>query len=189
MPEAILKSFRLCFSALFLAAAYLTPAAADPAKTSSIPFLGELPRDTAIETKVVDDIRQFPAGELDALMNIIHLCELNRANLARRRLYDAWQKRCKRTEKIWITKYRNMNDRRMIDAQMRVYHGRRLSLIQAASNYFAQKDTIALKIRRGEDITQAVADALRLRKKLFGISDQIIKFFFALKDLFIESRR
>ena len=184
-----MKSFRFCFAAIFMAAAYLTPAAAAPAKTSSVPFLGELPRDTAIETKVVDDIRQFPAGELDALMNIIHLCELNRANLARRRLYDSWQKRCKRTEKIWNTKYRNMDDRRMIDAQMRVYHGRRLSLIQASFDYFAQKDTIALKIRRGEDITQAVADAVRLRKKLFGISDQIIKFFFALKDLFIESRR
>ncbi len=121
MPEAKLNTFRFCFAALFLAAAYLTPAAADPAKTSSIPFLGELPRDTAIEKKVANELRQFPAGELDALINIIHLCELNRANLARRQLYDAWQKRCQRTEKIWNTKYRNMNDRRMIDVQMRVY--------------------------------------------------------------------
>ena len=77
----------------------------------------------------------------------------------------------------------------MIDAQMRVYHGRRLLLIQASSDYFAQKDTIALKIRRGEDFTQAVADAVRLRKKLFGISDQILKFFFALKDVMVASRR
>jgi hypothetical protein len=40
----------------------------------------------------------------------ILLCELDRATLLRKRPYDAWHKRCTKTEAIWNTKYRNMDD-------------------------------------------------------------------------------
>jgi hypothetical protein len=183
------NSFRFCFAALCLAAAYVTPAAADPAKISSIPFLGEKPGDTAILIKLVNDIRQFPAGERVALLEITLLCELDRGALSRRRLYDAWEKRCKKTEGIWNAKYRNIDDRRMIDLQMRLYYGRRLSLVQSSLGYFAQKETIARKVKRREDVTKDVKEAVRHRKKLSGISTQILRFFFALRDLINESRK
>ena len=77
----------------------------------------------------------------------------------------------------------------MIDVQMRLYYGRRLSLVRSSLSYFAQKETIALKVRLGQDITKDVKDAVRLRKELFGISGQILRFFFALKDLFAEFRQ
>ena len=184
-----MNSFRFCFAGLLLAAASVTAAAAAPAKTSPIPFLGEKPGDTAIEKMVANDIRRFPAGERDALLEIILSCELNRATLARRRLYDAWEKRCKKAENVWNAKYRNIDDRRMIDAQMRIYFARRLSLTRSSSGYFAQKEIIARKARRGQDITKDFKDVVRLRKELFGISGRILKFFFALKNLFAESRR
>ena len=184
-----MNSFRFCLAALFVAAAYITPAAADPAKTSSIPFLGEKPGDAAIRTKLVNDIRQFPAGERIALLEITLLCELDRPTLGRRSLYDAWEKRCKRTEGIWNAKYRKLDDRRMIDVQMRLYHGRKLSLARYSLDYFTKKVTIARKNRRREEVAKDVKDALRVRKRLFGVMGQILKFFFTLKDLFDESRR
>ncbi|MCZ6812879.1 MAG: hypothetical protein O7F14_02370 [Alphaproteobacteria bacterium] len=189
MPEATVNSFRFCLAALFVVAASVTPAAADPAKTSSIPFLGEKPGDAAIRTKLVNDIRQFPAGERIALLEITLLCELDRPTLGRRSLYDAWEKRCKRTEGIWNAKYRKLDDRRMIDVQMRLYYGRRLSLVRSTLGYFTQKETIARKIRGREDVSKDVKEAVRRRKELIGISRQILRFFFTLRDLIAESRK
>ena len=184
-----MNSFRFCLAALLLAAAYVPPAAPAPAKNSSIPFLGEKPGDAAIKTKVANDIRQFRAGEGAALLEIVLSCELNRSILGRRRTYDSWQIRCNKAEEFWNAKYRQLDGRRMIDVQMRLYHGRKLSLARLSLAYFATKETIARKNRRRQDVTKDVKDALKLRRQLFGELGKILKFFFTLKDLFAAARR
>ena len=189
MSEATVNSFRFCFAALMLATTYVTPAAGDRTNSSPIPFLGEKPGDAAITKKLVNEFRQFPAAERIALLEITLLCELDRGALSRRRLYDAWEKRCKKTEGIWNAKYRNVNDRRIIDVQMRLYYGLRLSLVRSSSDYFTQKETIARKVKRREDVADNVKEAVRQRKKLSGISTQILRFFFALRDLIDESQK
>jgi hypothetical protein len=183
------NSFRLCFFAVFLSAAFVTAAAADPAKSSPNPFLGEKPGDAVITKELVNDIRKFSAGERIALLEITLLCELDRGALSRKRVYDAWEKRCKKTEDIWKTKHRTRNNGRMIDVQMRLYHGHRLSLAQSASRYFAQKETIARKVKRREDIAKDVKEAVRQRKKLSEVSTRILRFFFALRDLIADSQK
>jgi predicted DNA-binding protein YlxM (UPF0122 family) len=180
---------RLCFFALCLSVAFVTPAAAEPEKSPPNLFLGEKPGDVEILKALANDIRQFSAGERVALMEVTLLCELDRGALSRKRVYDTWLKRCKKTENIWNTKHRTRNDSRMIDAQMRLYLGRRLSLAQAASRYFIQKETIARKVKRREDVTNDVSEAVRLRKRLSGVSTQILRFFFALRDLVAESQK
>jgi len=182
-------SFRLGFAALFLSAAIVASADADPGQDPSIAFLGEKPGDAAILKELSGDIRQFPAGERVALQEITLLCELDRGALSRKREYDRWEKRCKKTEEIWNTKYRTRNDGRMIDIQMRLYHDRRRSLIQSAALYFARKETIARKVRRREDVTDDVKEAVHQRKKVSEISTEILRFFFALRDLFAESQK
>ena len=184
------QKVRFCLAVLFLAGACAGPAAAaDPAKTTPVPFLGEKPGDAAVMKKLADDIRQFPAGERVALMEITLLCELDRGALSRRKIYDAWEKRCKKTEALWNAKYRNGNDKRMMDVQMRLYYGRRIALVQSALGYFAQKETIARKVKRRENVAANVKEAVRLRKKLSAISTQILRFFFALRELVAQSQK
>jgi len=189
MAEETMNSFGYCFAALLFAAAPVAAAPAEPGNPSSIPFLGENPGDAAVKIKVADDIRRFSAGERAALLEIVLSCELNRSILGRRRTYDAWQKGCQKAEAFWNAKYRQRDDRRMIDVQMRIYHGRKLSLTRISLDYFTRKETIARKNRRREDVANDIKGALRLRKQLFAEMAQILKFFFALKDLFAESRR
>ena len=184
-----MNSFGYCFAALLFAAAPVAAAPAEPGNPSSIPFLGENPGDAAVKIKVADDIRRFSAGERAALLEIVLSCELNRSILGRRRTYDAWQKGCQKAEAFWNAKYRQRDDRRMIDVQMRIYHGRKLSLTRISLDYFTRKETIARKNRRREDVANDIKGALRLRKQLFAEMAQILKFFFALKDFFAESRR
>jgi hypothetical protein len=189
IPEAKVNSFRFCLAALFLAAACAGPAAADPVKTSPIPFFGDKPGDAAILRKLAGEIRQFPAGERVALMEITLLCELDRGALSRRKHYDAWEKRCKKTEAIWNAKYRKADDKRMIDVQMRLYSGLRRSLVQSSLGYFAQKETIAAKSKRREDVRKNVKEAVRQRKKISATSTRILRFFFALRDLVAKSQK
>lgn len=180
-------SFRFWLAAWCLSAAFLT-SAADPAKTSSTPFLGEKPGDRAIVQELTEDIRKFSEGERVALMEITLLCELDRGALSRKREYTAWEKRCKKTEAIWTTKYRTRNQSRMIDIQMRLYLDRSHSLSQAAALYFTTKETIARKVKRRENVAKDVKEGVRLRKKLSEISTDNLRFFFALRDLVAKSR-
>jgi hypothetical protein len=181
--------YRLCFTALVLAVAYLASGPAQAAKPSATPFLGQGPGDAQIKEELINDIRRFPEAERVALLEITLLCEVDRAALSRKRLYDPWEKRCKKTEALWTTKYRTQNQNRMIDIQMRLYQDRRRSLSRTAARYFAQKATVARKVKRREDIRNDVKEAVRLRKKLAAISTEMLKFFFALRDIIAEAKK
>ncbi|MFT5539655.1 MAG: hypothetical protein ACI82H_001178, partial [Alphaproteobacteria bacterium] len=183
MLGVTVHSFRFWFAAFCLAAAFVTPAVAAPAKMSTVPFLGEKPKDPALRTKLTRDIRQFRAGEQVALQEITLFCELDRQNLGRRSLYDAWNKRCKNREAIWNTKYRQKGEGRMIDMQMRLYAERRLAMAKFSSGYFTEKEAIGKKVRRRGDVARHVKEALRQKKMLIQVSLQNLRFFFALRDL------
>jgi hypothetical protein len=193
MLGATVHLFRFCFAALCFAAAiataYAVPVMAASEKKSSIPFLGEKPKDPVLRTKLLNDIRQFPPGERIAVLEITLFCELDRQNLGRRKLYDAWTKRCKKNEAIWNTKYRQINDRRMIDAQMRLYAERRVSMAKFSSAYFTQKETIDKKVRRRRDVSKNVKEAVRQKKLLIQVSIQNLRFFFALRDLIDTAKK
>jgi hypothetical protein len=193
MLGTTVHSFRFCFAVLCFAAAfvpaYVVPAVAAPEKESSIPFLGEKPKDPVLRTKLLSDIRQFRPGEKVALQEVTLFCELDRQNLGRRKLYDAWTKRCKKHEANWNTKYRQINDRRMIDAQMRLYAERRVSMAKFSSAYFTQKETIDKKVRRRRDVSKNVKEAVRQKKLLIQVSIQNLRFFFALRDLIDTAKK
>ena len=151
--------------------------------------MGEKPGDSGVTKDLVNDIRQFSEGERKALLEITLLCELDRGALSRKREYTAWEKRCKKTEDHWKIKYRDKTRGRMIDIQMRHYHGRRVALVEAASRYFTQKEIIARKIKRRQDVKADVKEAVNQRKKLSEVSTEILRFFFALRDLIAESQK
>lgn len=188
-----MRSHRYSFAALFLALSAVAPAMAAPAMAatatpSSIPFLGAVTRDKAVEKELADDFRKISSRELDALMEIIHICELNRAHLRRRDVYDAWKKRCTKVEDIWTAKYRHTRGDRMIDVQMRLYAQNREAFAKAVPAYFARKETIARKLERQEDVSKDVAQVIKMQRALFAKSTHILKFFFALIDLFKDAR-
>jgi len=189
MLGMIVHLFRFWFAAFCLAAAYVIPAVAAPTKIAPVQFLGETPDDFVIRKKLIGDIRQFLAGERVALLEITLFCELDRQNLGRRSLYDAWDKRCKKNEAIWNTKYRRMNDSRMIDMQMRLYAERRFSMSRFSSGYFTEKEAIGRKVRRRGDISKHVKEALRQKKMLIQVSIQNLRFFFTLRDLIDAARK
>jgi hypothetical protein len=168
---------------------WMLPAAADPATTPAMPFLGEQPDNAKVKAGILGDIRRFAPGELDALLKITLLCELDRATLSRRKIFDPWQKRCTATEEQWKSKYHRAAASRMLDEQMRLYFVRSLSLTQTADKYFTGKETIELKKRRGESIKKDVEATVELRKELSLISSEMLRFFFALRDLADEAGR
>jgi hypothetical protein len=175
--------FRFCLVALTLAA-FVTPlGAAEP-----IAFLGNVPGDVKIRAQLSGDIRQFKTGERDALIAVVLKCELDRSNLARRSLYDMWEKGCKRAEGIWNGKYQRAKGLRMIDIQMRHYAAQRVSLIEATKVYFTHKETIVQKSRNHEDIATEVKAAIGQRKVLYGKISRMLKFFFTLKEVMAASR-
>ncbi len=184
-----MHSFRFWFAAFCLAAAFVAPVVAAPAKMSPVPFLGEKPKDAVLRTKLISDIRQFRAGEQVALQEITLFCELDRQNLGRRSLYVAWNKRCKNRETIWNSKYRHKGEGRMIDMQMRLYAERRLSMAQFSSGYFTEKEAIGPKVRRRGDVAKHVKEALRQKKMLIQVSIQNLRFFFALRDLIDQAKK
>ncbi|MQA66262.1 MAG: hypothetical protein GEU76_10235 [Alphaproteobacteria bacterium] len=165
------------------------PAAADPTTTPAMPFLGEQPDNAKVKAGILGDIRRFAPGELDTLLKITLLCELDRATLSRRKIFDPWQKRCTMTENRWKSKYRKAAVTRMLDEQMRLYFVRRVSLIQTADKYFTGKETIELKKRQGKSIRKDVDATVELRKELSLISSETLRFFFALRDLADEAGR
>jgi hypothetical protein len=167
----------------------MPPAAADPATTPPTPFLGEQPDNAKVKAALLGDIRRFAPGELEALLKITLLCELDRATLSRRKIFDPWQKRCTATENDWKAKYRKTDTSRMLDEQMRLYFVRRVSLIQTADKYFTGKETIELKKRQGKSIKKDVDATVELRKELSLISSETLRFFFALRDLADEAGR
>jgi hypothetical protein len=176
-------SFRFYFAALCVAAALASPAGAEP------PFLGVKPDDVMLRKALTHDIRQFPPGEKVALQEITLFCELDRQNLGRRSLYDAWDKRCKKHEAIWNSKYRQAGDRRMIDKQMRHYAARRVSMARFSSGYFDQKEAIDKKVRRRGDVSKNVKEALQQKKLLIEVSIQNLRFFFALRDFIDQAQK
>ena len=176
-------------AALLVAAAGVASAAAEPAASSSPRFLGEKPDDAVITKGLADDIRRISAAERVALLEITLLCELDRGALSRKRAYDPWERRCRKTEDIWNATHRTSNDSRVIDVQMRLYQARRRSLHRSALRYFMQKETIARKVKRREDVADDVKAAVRQRKDLSAKSTEILRFFFALRDLFAKSQK
>jgi hypothetical protein len=167
----------------------MLPAAADPTTTPPTPFLGEQPDNAKVKAGILGDIRRFAPGELDALLKITLLCELDRATLSRRKIFDPWQKRCTATENDWKAKYRKTDTSRMLDEQMRLYFVRGVSLIQTADKYFTGKEAIELKKRQGKSIKKDVDATVELRKELSLISSETLRFFFALRDLADEAGR
>jgi hypothetical protein len=165
------------------------PAVADPTTTPAMPFLGEQPDNAKVKAGILADIRRFAPGERDALLKITLLCELDRATLSRRKIFDPWQKRCAATEEQWKLKYRKAAPGRMLDEQMRLYFIRSLSLTQTADKYFTGKETIELKKRQGKSIRKDVDATVELRKELSLISSETLRFFFALRDLADEAGR
>lgn len=174
---------------LFIPVTFVAPASAAPEDGSSIPFLGAQPGSSAITKELEKEIRQLSEGEHDALLEIIHLCEVDRGALSRKRLYAEWETRCKKSEGHWIAKYRRTDRRRMIDIQMRHYHDRQLALSQVASRYFAEREIIARKRKLRQDVKSHVKEAVVQRKKLAAISTDILRFFFAVKDLMAEAKK
>ncbi|MGE0650970.1 MAG: hypothetical protein AB7P12_04370 [Alphaproteobacteria bacterium] len=165
------------------------PAVADPAATPTLPFLGEKPDNATVKAGILADIRGFAPDERDALLKITLLCELDRATLSRRKIFDPWQKRCAATEDQWKAKYRKAAPGRMLDEQMQLYFARSLSLTQTADKYFTGKETIELKKRQGKSIRKDVDATVELRKELSLISSETLRFFFALRDLADEAGR
>ena len=179
----------MCCSAFVLSAVFFTSAAANPGKSTRVPFLGDSPGDTAIKKELVGDFRRFSEAERVAVLEITLLCELDRGALSRKREYDRWEKRCKKTEALWTTKYRTRHESRMIDIQMHLYLDRRRSMSRSATRYFAQKAVIARKVKRRQDTAKDVKDAVRYRKMVSETSTEILRFFFALRDLIAEARK
>jgi hypothetical protein len=165
------------------------PAAADPVAMPAMPFLGEQPDNARVKAGILADIRRFAPGERDALLKITLLCELDRATLSRRKIFDPWQKRCAATEEQWKSKYRKAAPGRMLDEQMRLYFARSLSLTQTADKYFTGKEAIEIKKRQGKSIRKDVDATVELRKDLSLISSETLRFFFALRDLADEAGR
>jgi hypothetical protein len=155
----------------------------------ALPFLGEQPGNAAAKAGVLGDMRRFAPGELDALMEITLLCELDRATLSRRGIFEPWEKRCTMAESKWQAGYGKATSPRSTDEQMRLYFVRRLSLRRAASDYFAAKDAIELNRQQRKNIRKDVEAAVKLRKEVSMISAEMLKFFFALRDLADQSRR
>ena len=77
----------------------------------------------------------------------------------------------------------------MIDAQMRLYAERRVSMAKFSSEYFTQKEAIDKKVRRRGNVSTNVKEALRQKKLLIQVSIQNLRFFFALRDLIDTAKK
>jgi hypothetical protein len=179
-------AIRVSLSALLLSLALAAAAAGNTPNRSQVPFFGQGPDDAHLKKELMDDIRRFAEAERVAVLEITLLCEVDRAALSHKGHYDPWERRCTKTEALWADKYRTRHENRMIDIQMRLYLERRQALHETAERYFAQKADITRKRKRREDIRADVKEAVRLRKQLAAISTEMLKFFFALRDLFAE---
>lgn len=160
-----------------------------PARAGDPVYLGDKPSNRAVTDALRDELRRLPATERKALMEVTLLCELDKPTLSRLEVYAPWEKRCRTTEAAWTTAFHSPAAFPAITAQMKIYLVRRARLTRTAADYFAARDAIDRKRQRRENIRQDFTAAVALRKEISIISGEMLKFFFALRDLADEARK
>ena len=160
-----------------------------PARAADPVYLGDQPGNRAVADTLRDELRRLPAPESKALMEVTLLCELDKPTLSRIEVYAPWEKRCRTTEAAWEHAFRAPTVFPALAAQMKIYLDRRARLSRTAAEYFAARDAIDRKRQKRENIRQDVAAAVTLRKDISVISAEMLKFFFALRDLADDARK
>ena len=175
--------------AAFCAATAVALYTATPTRAADPVYLGDQPGNRAVADKLRGELRRLPAPERKALMEVTLLCELDKPTLSRLEVYAPWEKRCLTTEAAWTTAFRTPAAFPAVAAQMKIYLDRRARLTRTAADYFAARDAIDRKRQKRENIRQDVTAAVLLRKDISIISGEMLKFFFALRDLADEARK